>query len=129
MARPRKATNVLQLNGAFAKNPDRGRERENEPEPKAGIGPCPATFEADEVQAWDYLVGIMPVGVLGDCDRAHLEVAAKLFAYSRRVKVEEWLAANITRLDAMLGKMGLNPADRSKVKAAKVAPKNSFLDL
>ncbi len=71
----------------------------------------------------------MPVGVLGDCDRAHMEVAAKLFAYTRRVKVEEWSAANLSRLDAMLGKMGLNPADRSKVKAAKILPKNDFLDL
>ena len=126
MARPRKATNVLQLNGAFAKNPSRGRDREDEPSPKAGIGPCPSKLKPDEVEAWDYLVSIMPNGVLGDCDRAHLEVAARLFAYSRRVPVEEWLAANISRLDAMLGKMGLNPADRSKVKAAPSKPKNAF---
>lgn len=129
MARPRTATNILQLRGAGKKHPERMRERENEPEPKSGIGPAPEKLKKDEREAWDYLVGIMPPGVLGDCDRGHLEIAARLFAYSRRVSVEDWAAMKIARLDQMLGKMGLNPADRSKVRASKEAPKNRFADL
>ena len=128
MARPRTATNVLALKGAFKKDPARGRERENEPEPNAGIGPAPDSLAEDERAAWDQLVERCPRGVLGDCDANHMEVAAKLMAYTRRVPVEEWQAAYIARLDAMLGKMGMNPADRSKVKADKAPKKNPFLE-
>ncbi len=129
MARPRTATNVLELRGAFAKNPSRGRERADEPVPLGEIGSAPESLVEDEVAAWDYLVGITPAGVLGDCDRPHMEVAARLLAYSRRVSVEDWSAMKIARLDSMLGKMGLNPSDRSRVKADKAPPKNDFLNL
>lgn len=129
MARPRKATNILELNGAFRHDPKRGRERENEPVPLAEIGPCPVTLDPDEVVVWEDMVSRMPYGVLGDCDRDHLEVVVRLMAYTRRVPVEEWEAAKIARLDAMLGKLGMNPADRSKVKAEKAPPKNAFRDL
>lgn len=129
MARPRTATNILELKGAFAKNPNRKAAREDEPVPNAGIGPAPEYLAEDERSAWDYIVGTVPAGVLGDCDRSHLEIAARLFAYSRRVSVEDWSAMKIARLDSMLGRMGLNPAERSKVKADKAPPKNAFLNL
>ena len=119
----------MELKGAFAKNPARGREREREPVPLAEIGAPPVTLEPDELWAWEDMVRRMPYGVIGDCDRDHLEIACRLMAYTRRVPVEEWEAAKIARLDAMLGKLGMNPADRSKVKADKVAPKNQFADL
>lgn len=129
MARPRTATNIMELRGAFKKHPERRVDREDEPVPQAGIGPAPEYLADDEKSSWDYIVGTVPPGVLGDCDRTHLEVASRLFAYSRRVKVEDWSPAQIARLDMMLGKMGLNPADRSKVKAAKAPPKNPFNEL
>ena len=114
--RPRTPSNILQLRGAFKKDPKRGRERENEPEPKAGIGPAPAHFHEDEVLAWDYLVGIAPIGVLGDSDRAYLEIAAELFALKRRIGIEAMDSAKLNRLETMLSKLGLNPSDRSHVK-------------
>lgn len=114
--RPRTPTNVLDLRGAFKKNPDRKRDREDEPQPKAGIGPPPKWFKADEKRAWDYLVGIAPIGVLGDSDRAYLEIASRLLAYSRRLSIEELEQAKVNRLETMLSKLGLNPADRSRVK-------------
>lgn len=126
MARPRIATNIHELKGTFKTHPERRAARENEPVPKAGIGPSPEWFEPNEVEAWDYIVGVMPPGVLGDSDRVHLEVAARLLAYSRTVKISEMSDGKLSRLDAMLGKMGLNPAERSKVKAEKAPPQNPF---
>lgn len=126
MARPRTATNILQLKGAFKKDPQRKADREREPVPKAGIGPAPKWFKAKEREAWDYLVGIVPHGVLGDSDRAHLEVAARLLAFSRTVAIELVSDGKLARLDSMLGKMGLNPAERSKVKAEQGKPQNPF---
>lgn len=116
MARPRKPTNVLELKGAFKHDPSRGRERENEPAPKAGIGPPPPHLAADEQKVWDEIVGLAPVGVFGDCDRMHVEVTARLMALLRRVGIEAIDPAKLNRLDAMLGKLGMNPSDRSKVK-------------
>lgn len=112
----RKPTAVLQLSGAFKHNPARAQERENEPEPKAGIGPAPSRLSILEAEAWDYLVGISPPGVLGDSDRAHLELTARLMAYSWETPFSSIDTAKLNRLAAMLGQMGFNPVDRSKVK-------------
>jgi hypothetical protein len=130
MARPRTPTNVLELSGAYKNHPERRAERENEPEPKAGIGPPPSRFTPSEAEAWDYLVGIAPIGVLGDSDRAHLELAARLLSYSWHCSMEKIEAAKLTKLAQLLGQMGLNPSDRSKVKvggkANKPARGNAF---
>lgn len=117
MGRPRTPSKILEFTGAFKKNPKRGREREMEPEPKAPVGLAPKHFKKDERAAWKYIVAIAPTGVLGDSDRAYLEVAARLFAYSRRAPVEDWQQAKVNRLETMLSKLGLNPADRSRVSA------------
>lgn len=129
MARPRKATNVLHLAGAFKKDPQRAKERANEPEPKAGIGPAPDWFEAHETVCWDYLVSIAPIGVFGDSDRAYLEQAARLLSFVRKTRIAEVPPAMLARLEMMLDKMGLNPSARSKVKVPKQEKKNGFLDI
>lgn len=130
MARPRIPTNVHELKGSFKHNPDRGRAREAEPEPKAGIGPAPDYLSPQEKDAWDYLVGIAPNAVLGDCDRGHMELTAKLFAYSRSVTMAEMDAAKLNKLLACLGQLGMNPADRSKVKVIGGGKsKNKFDDI
>lgn len=44
MARPRKPGNVLELKGAFKRNPARGKARENEPKPNGEIGDPPTHY-------------------------------------------------------------------------------------
>lgn len=126
MPRARTPTNVLELSGAFKKNPKRGRERADEPEPKAGIGPAPEWLGDAERKAWDYIVGCVMPGVLGDSDRVYLEVAAELLALKRAVGVMEMESAKLNRLEMMLGKLGMNPADRSRVKGKPVEKSNPF---
>lgn len=129
MARPRTASNILELKGAFKHNPQRGKDRAHEPKPNKGIGPPPAKLRKDEKDCWDEIVSIVPAGVLGDCDRAHLELVAKLLALSRRLPIQKMPDAKLARLMAGLGLLGLNPADRSKVRATPAPPKNEFADL
>lgn len=45
MARPRKPTNLLAINGAYSKNPARAKEREGEPEPSGGLGEPPVRWQ------------------------------------------------------------------------------------
>ncbi|HEY2396426.1 MAG TPA: hypothetical protein VGH81_10680 [Rudaea sp.] len=116
MARPKTPTNVLELSGAFRKNPQRRRGRDGEPVPKAGIGPAPAHLSADESAAWDDIVSDSSPGVLGDSDRAYLEITAGLLALERRVGFENMDCSKLRLLSTMLGKLGLNPSDRSHVK-------------
>ena len=67
--------------------------------------------------------------MLTDSDRLSLELAANLLAQFRADPVE-FPAARLVRLEALLGKFGMTPADRSKVGGKKEAPKgNPFADL
>lgn len=127
MARPRTPTNVLELRGAFKRNPQRRADRADEPQPKGDVGAPPEWLAADAVRAWHDIVAVAPGGVLGDTDRIYLEVASELLALKRRVGVEAIDPAKLNRLETMLGKLGMNPADRSKVKApGSGKPKNEF---
>ena len=52
MPRPRKPTNVLELNGSLAKHPDRARERVGEPQDDRALGPPRDGMEPDARAAW-----------------------------------------------------------------------------
>ncbi len=113
MSRPRKPTKTLELNGAFKRHP--GRKRINEPQPAGLIGDPPAHFISDELKAtWHEIINMTPEGVLTDADRIHLEIMCQLLVDFRNNPIE-FQSARLTRLEAMFGKVGLNPADRSKV--------------
>src|SRR5262249_39221023 len=127
MGRPRTSEKVLELRGSFRKDPQRRRVA---PTPKAGIGPCPDdAMVLSTSEAWDFLVGIVPNGVLADRDRAYRLIAAKLFSLLTRVGIEEMDPPKLNRLEVMLGKLGLNPADASRVgQYEPEAPKNPFAE-
>lgn len=114
MARNRTPTNVLDLKGSYKNHPERKRERANEPEPKAGIGPSPDHFDELQQKTWNELVGIIPAGVLGDCDRWTVEIAVRLMC---KLRADGGLAgAEYGNLIKCLSVMGMTPADRSRVK-------------
>lgn len=128
MGRPRKPTKILELSGAFNNKPGRREDRGNEPEPTGEIGPPPKHFKRKALKdIWQEIINITPPGVLTNADRIHLEmICYALEAYRRNPS--EFLAARHTRLEAMLGKIGLSPADRSKVGIRSKTKKNSFAD-
>lgn len=126
MARPRKPTNVLELTGAFKKDPQRRRQ---DAESVGALTAPPDHINGGVLNAWNDVVKYAPLEVLTDSDRLSVELAANLLAQFRNDPVE-FPAAKLARLEALLGKFGMTPADRSKVGGKKDKPKaNSFAGL
>lgn len=118
MAPPRKPSNILELKGSFKKNPRRGVEREHEPEPVGEIGDAPASLDEREKACWQEIVKMCHAGSLCAADALILEHGARVLAALRSNPVYEDVKLMV-RLEATLGKLGLTPADRSKVQVIK----------
>ncbi|MES9885461.1 MAG: hypothetical protein ABW140_01520 [Candidatus Sedimenticola sp. 6PFRAG1] len=112
MARHKTPTNILELRGSFDKNPQ--RKRLKEPKPKGKLGTPPRHFDKEQKAAWRELVKIMPDGVAFDSDRWAVEVTVRLMVELRNAGSVS--AAKISRLETLLARLGLTPADRSKVQ-------------
>lgn len=120
MGRPRKPTAELELTGAFKKNPQRSRP--NEPKPSGPLGNPPARLSAGEKKAWFELAEIIPPNVLANSDRWAVEIACRIMARiwedgiggKHGVSVGE-----LAQLNQLVGRMGMTPADRSKVGVTK----------
>lgn len=113
---PRKTpTNVLELRGSFKKNPRRRTERANEPVPTGGIGDPPNNLKPQEQAIWHEIVGILAPGVLANSDRMILEIVSVLMAEFRLVGTAGMTDGRLSRLTAILGQLGMTPADRSRV--------------
>ena len=126
MARPRKPSNVLELNGSFKNHPERARERENEPVPEAPLGGPPDYLSELELVCWNEIVRLCHPGTVFENDRMVIEHTARAWAGLRASK-EYTNTALMIRLEAGLTKLGLTPADRSRVQVLKRDPNaNSF---
>lgn len=127
MGRNRTPTAVLEMRGAFVKHPERRKARANEPRPLGTIGEPPQHLSSEQSGAWRELVLHSAPGVLKNCDRFFLEVTASLLADLRAGKLG---ARGVTQLIACLSKLGMTPADRSKVQAEpeRVASEFDLLD-
>lgn len=113
LARPRKPSKVLEFTGAFKKNPARRAQREGEPTPRGGLGEPPKYFDAADKVCWNELRKAVPKGVHTQMDRPTAEMIARLWARFRR---NELNAAELGILSSLLGRHGMTPADRSKVR-------------
>jgi len=116
------------MRGAFAKNPKRGKERENEPDAGGDVGDPPEHLTAAEKAVWVEVLQLTAPGVVGKSDRLALEMLACMIAQIREV---HWMvpAAVLTRCETLMGKFGMTPADRSKVGAPKQKKENPFASL
>ena len=120
MARPRKPTHVLELSGAFQKNPQRRRAREAEPEITLGVGDPPAGLTTLEDAAWREIAQTAHVGILSAGDRIAVEMAARLLAEFRAAPLA-FPNARLTRLNHLLSSFGMTPSARSLVAALRPA--------
>jgi hypothetical protein len=113
MARPRTPTATLKARGSFVAHPERFKARGKEPKPSAALGKPPANLTEAQRKCWDEIAELAPPFVLMNCDRFLVEIAAKLLAQSR---TEEGLViGERNQLMNCLSRMGMTPADRSKV--------------
>ena len=125
MARPRKPTAVLELKGAFKKDPSRGKARANEPVPDGPIGEPPVLLDEQEQELWRELALVGSWLTAGD--RLILEIACRLMVMFRENTLD---GGGISKLIMALSKLGFSPTDRSKVNApgAKEPPQDPFAE-
>lgn len=107
-------TALLEAKGAFVKDPQ--RKRKGEPKPRAGIGKAPEKFSTDFDEVWDEVVDNICPGVLGNSDRIHLEMTVNTLIEYRRDPAG-MSASNKQVLKSLLGHMGMNPVDRTRIVA------------
>lgn len=124
--RPRTPTAVLDARGSFKKHPE--RKREDEPEVTEPLGAAPGRLSEQERIAWDEITSTAPLGVLTQADRLHVEQTATLLAESW-TEGTEFHTSKRNLLNRMLGQVGMNPADRSKISVPKVKRANPFESL
>jgi transposase len=121
MGRNRTPTQVLEARGAFIHNPDRREDRANEPVPVGEIRKsAPGYLSPEEKKIWREIIKKTPPGVLADCDEFWL---AELTILEHRRRLRTITVSERTAWMTMLSRMGMNPADRSKVAARPVAKK------
>lgn len=127
MGRPRTPSNVLALRGAFKNHPERKAERAAEPQVVDEIGDPPDWFTSEEFMCWHEIVAIAHPGTLSHGDRLIVEHGAQLLAMLR---ASRWQVhpTMLIRWESFLSKLGLTPADRSRVQVRKAAPDADPLD-
>lgn len=116
MARPRKPTGVLELTGAFRKNPQRKRARSCEPVPSGVIGSHPQHFDANLAAIWYEVIAMIPAGVLTGADRILVELTCTLISGLRLSTSQK---GDKALLKNCLASLGMTPAERSKISIPK----------
>jgi hypothetical protein len=120
MAANRKPTKQLEDSGAFEHDPQRRRAREHEPVPDGPLGDPPEYFSEAQRGIWQELAEQVPHGVLTVADRILVEITAKLIARMRDPE-DQLKASETNQIISCLSRMGLTPADRSRVAVPKPA--------
>jgi phage terminase small subunit len=111
------------LNGSAAKHPERMRQRENEPKDDRALGPPPDWLSPEQDAAWAELAHAAPWATFAD--RIALEMAAVLLAAFRAAGAS-FAPPLLTRLETLLGRLGLTPSDRSRVSQSPPTETNPF---
>jgi phage terminase small subunit len=133
MARPLTPTAVLEQNGAFEHDPQRRAAREGEPAGRGVLGDPPERFTPLQRDAWYELELLAPEGVLTGSDRVMVEMYCQLVARMRGEPDAEGYprplkAAEFTQLLNILGRLGMTPSDRARLKVPEKSkkPANRF---
>ncbi len=123
LGRPPKPTAILELVGAFKKDPARAKNRAEEPKPDKKLTARPPAHLPESIAAcWREIVRKLPPGVAFESDSVALEQFARDLADARR---RGWA------LDPKEGAMmyrhyaafGMTPADRTRIRVAPAAAK------
>jgi hypothetical protein len=107
MARPRTPTAVLELRGAFRRNPNRLKDRKYEPLVTTPLPEPPKYLAMAATAAW---LEMKSRGYwLTSADRFLVEIAASLMA---RYRVNELKSGDVSLLIGLLSKLGFSPKER-----------------
>jgi hypothetical protein len=129
MARPRKPAKVLELSGAFRKNPARKRTRVAELAIKPGIGNPPADWARDAahigrcqslLDLWNEIVAQDVLNVLNASHRLLVENTCHLMYKIRRASagLGKATSGDYAQVKSNLAAMGMTPVDSPRVAEA-----------
>lgn len=124
MARPKTPTNILEMRGAFKKNPQ--RRRKEEPKSALPLGNPPIRLSADVKKIWREIAKQCAPGVLTFADRQAMELVSIAIGRVRNLYDKydadgkpEISMTDIRTAMALLGKFGMNPSDRAGLGVVK----------
>jgi hypothetical protein len=112
MPRRRISTKVLKARGSHLRHPERARARAREPKYTGPLGAPPEKLNAKHKALWAELSAIVPEGVPEKSDRWMFEVLVCLMAKFRAGSAR---GGEVNQLLNLLAKLGMTPADRSRV--------------
>jgi len=133
----RASTKLLELTSHYKMNPQNIREEEPEVNEYLTVKP-PKYFNRAEKNAWNEILVAAPEFVLTRSEKFIVEICAKLLAEFRRDGTVRGQSAEgvdlfykmdparISRMEVCLGKIGLNPSDRSKVQMTRPSAKSTY---
>jgi len=130
MGSHKKPMELRKLHGTANRN--KHRDNPDQPEITKGIGPAPDHFNELQAEIWDYLVSIMFENVLSETDRPSFEVLCILFwrfrhgEHEKDAAIPALLAAELNRMDSLMGRYGMTPSDRTKIVVPKAESENPF---
>ena len=108
----KKPTAVLEMSGAFTKNPQ--RRRTGEPDSGRGIGPAPGYLTAGQSAIWDEVVCELAPGLLKSSDRQVFAWLVTLIA-EFRADPEGFGGRKWTAMLGMARRFGMSPVDRTRI--------------
>jgi len=117
MPAQRKPSKVLEITGAYAKNP----QRRNDAEPEGnGAFPELPPDHLDELEKtyWREIVDMVPAGVLTGSDTLAVEILTKLLTQFR-TDYGRFTTSKLSRMSLEMGRLGLSPSDRTKLEIEK----------
>lgn len=123
MGRPRKPTAILELTGAYKKNPDRAEHRVNEPLPSNDVGDPPKYFNEFLAEIWNELLENAAPGVIKRSDRVSLEAWCQVIAF---IRIGAATPAMYTVHKAYAQQFGMTPAARSLIDVPQEDNGNEF---
>ena len=123
MSRPHMPSYLLENRGAFKKNPN--RKRTDVVDARA-LGDPPEHLDEAERAAWAELAGNALPDVLSRADRTTLELTVSLLL---KLRSGVAMASELSLLATQLAKLGMSPADRSRVVAIPKPKTNAFDDI
>lgn len=115
----RMPTSMLALTGTLAHNKGRYANRADEPDGSQPFPTDPPDHLTDhQKQCWRELVDLAHPGTLCRSDAILMEHGAMILA---ELRARRWVVGPqlLLRLEVFLSKMGMTPADRSRIRAPK----------
>ena len=120
MPRPRKPTTLKVLKGTAQKC----RLNPREPIPNGPLGNAPRNFNDEQKAIWREIKAVSPEGVLSIADSFIVEMLVILL-HEFRTDYANFTSGKLARLISILTRVGLTPADRSKISVPKPEEKNN----